>query len=282
MNCLSLIRQRYPSMSPVERRIADCILADPEKAMNSTVVYIAATAKVSEGSVINFSNMLGFKGFSQLKISLAQNISTFNAKDEFVKSDTPKQVMRKMISQAVTSFESTYDTIGEQLDQAVESVLAANKILVVGVGHSKIIAMDIAIRMMWIGLNAIAEPDPTLAGITAAQLHDNDVLIVVSNSGRTREVISTARVARNVGAKVIVLTSHPGSPLEKMSDISLLSVSTETHTYKEPTTARLTQLLLGDSLVETIMMHLGDDAVIRMDKMIELYSQHREAVSLGG
>ena len=278
MNCLSLIRQRYPSMSPVERRIADCILSDPERAMNSTVVYIAVTAKVSEGSVINFSNMLGFKGFSQLKISLAQNISTFSAKDEFIKSDTPKQIMRKMISQAVTSFESTYDTITDQLDQAVELILQANKIVVVGVGHSKIIAMDIAIRMMWIGLNAVAEPDPTLAGINTAQLAENDVLIVISNSGRTREVLSTAKVAREVGAKVICLTSHPGSPLGKMSDVALFSVSAETHTYRESTTARLTQLLLGDSLIESVTLRLGDDAVIRMDKVIELYGQHRESL----
>ena len=281
MNCISLIRQRYPSMSPVERRIADCILADPERAMNSTLVYVAATAKVSEGSVVNFSNMLGFKGFSQLKISLAQNISTFNAKDEFIKSDTPKQIMRKMINQAMTSFESTYDTIDSQLDQAAEFVLGANKIVVVGVGHSKIIATDIAIRMMWIGLNAVAEPDPTLAGITTAQLKDNDVLIVVSNSGRTREVLSTVKVAHEVGAKIICLTSHPGSPLEKMSDVALVSVSAETHNYRESTTARLTQLLLGDSLVESVTLRLGDDAIIRMDKVVELYGQHRESLDSG-
>lgn len=279
MNCLSLIRQKYPSMSPVERRIADCILADPEKAMNSTLVYIAVTAKVSEGSVINFSNMLGFKGFSQLKISLAQNVSSSNVKDEFEKGDTPKQIMRKMISQALTSFESTYDTLENQLDQAVELVVHANKIIVVGVGHSKSIASDIAIRMMWIGINAIAEPDPTLAAISAAQLKKDDILIAVSNSGRTREVLSTVNVARDVGVKVICLTSHPGSPLEQLSDIALLSVSMETSSYREPTTARLTQLLLSDCLIECVAMRMGDDAVIRMDKMVELYGQHRESLN---
>ena len=228
MNCLNLIRQRYSAMSPTERRIADCILSDPEKAMNSTVVYIAATAKVSEGSVINFSNMLGFKGFSQLKISLAQNISSYNTKDEFIKSDTPKQIMRKMINQALISFENTYDSITTQLQQAVDLILQANKIVIIGIGHSKIIAVDMAIRLMWIGVNAIAEPDPTLAGITVAQLKENDVLIAISNSGRTREIISTVKIAHDVDAKIICLTSHPGSPLEKMSDVSLISVSAET------------------------------------------------------
>lgn len=278
MNCLNQIRQRYPNMSPTERRIADCILSDPEKAMNSTVVYIAATAKVSEGSVINFSNMLGFKGFSQLKISLAQNISTYNATDEFVKTDSPKQVMRKMINQALVSFENTFDTIDVKLEEAVELILRSRKIVVTGVGHSKIIAMDMAIRMMWIGLNAVAEADSTLAGIITAQLEKNDVLIAISNSGRTREVISSARIAKDVGAKVICLTSHPESPLVKISDVALFSVSAETKTYQESTTARLTQLLLGDSLLESVALRIGDDAIIRMDKVVELYGQHRESL----
>ena len=67
MNCLSLIQQKYPGMSPVEKRIADCIMEDPQAAVNATIVYIAARAQVSEGSVINFASSLGFKGFSQMK-----------------------------------------------------------------------------------------------------------------------------------------------------------------------------------------------------------------------
>ncbi|MDO4548489.1 MAG: transcriptional regulator, partial [Clostridia bacterium] len=80
MNALSLIQKNYSSMSPVEKRIADCILADPEAAINATVVYISAKAEVSEGSVMNFASMLGFKGFSQMKINLAQNLSTYSVR----------------------------------------------------------------------------------------------------------------------------------------------------------------------------------------------------------
>ncbi len=135
MNCLSLIRQRYAGMSSVEKRIADCILAEPEKVMNSPLVYVAKKAKVSEGSVINFSNSLGYKGFSQLKINLAQYVSTYSVHDEVTREDSPKQILRKLINRAIVSFESTYDTIGQELQSATDLLSKAGKIVVVGVGH---------------------------------------------------------------------------------------------------------------------------------------------------
>lgn len=278
MNCLSLICQHYPSMSPVEKRIADCILSDPEKAMNSTVVYLANRAGVSEGSIINFSNSLGYKGFSQLKINLAQNISQYNLSDEIVKEDKPKQILRKLIDRAVASFNSTYDTIGTELDQAVEILCSAKRVVVVGVGHSKSIASDIAIRMMRIGLNAVAETDPLLASIISSQLEEKDVLVVVSNSGRTKDVLSVGQVAHRCGAKIIAFTSYMDSPLAHISDVTLLSVSIEAQNYSEPTTARLTQLMICDSLIESIICRIGDEGILHLDKMVEIYEQHRESL----
>lgn len=266
-------------MSAVEKRIADCILADPEEAMNSTVVYIASRAEVSEGSVINFSNMLGYKGFSQLKINLAQNISTYNAQDEILKDDTPKQIMRKMIDQALTSFESTYDTIGTELSRAVELLLKASRIIVVGVGSSKPIATDISIRMMRIGLLASAETDPLLASLVSAQLKENDVVFAVSHSGRTKEVLRIAEAAHSVGAKLICLTGHPNSPLASTSDVALIAVSMESKNHREATTARLTQLMISDCLIDSVANRIGDDAIVLLDKEVEVFEQHREAIN---
>jgi len=258
MNCLSLIRQRYPNMSPVEKRIADCILADPEKAMHSTVVYISAMAKVSDGSIINFANSLGFKGFSQLKLNIAQHISVYNKQDEVLKIDTSKQIMRKLIDRAVASFESTYDTLGDEIDEAAKLLLKAGRIIVFGVGHSTAIARDLSIRMMRIGLPALAEADSLLAGIYGSQLKEDDVIFAVSNSGRTKDILMVAHAAKNINAKVISLTSHSDSPLTQISDVTLAAVSIEAQNYREPTTARLTQLMIGDCLIDCITNQIND------------------------
>lgn len=279
MNCLNLIQQRYADMSPVEKRIADCVLSDPEKIMNSTVGYISATAGVSEGSVINFANSLGFKGFSQLKINLAQNISMFNKRDGIAEDDSPKQVMRKLIDRAIDSFESTYDSMENEMEQAADLLLKASRIIVVGVGHSIAIARDLSIRLMWIGLPASVEADNLLVRILVSQMKENDVIFAVSNSGRTREVLDVVEEAKKAGAKVISLTSHNPSPLTRLSDVSLVAVSMEAKNHREPITARLTQLLLGDCLVDCIINHNSYDAICRLDKMVEIYEQHRESIN---
>ncbi len=279
MNCLSLIRQRYAGMSSVEKRIADCILAEPEKVMNSPLVYVAKKAKVSEGSVINFSNSLGYKGFSQLKINLAQYVSTYSVHDEVTREDSPKQILRKLINRAIVSFESTYDTIGQELQSATDLLSKAGKIVVVGVGHSMVIAKDISIRMMWLGLPAIAETNPLLAGTMSTQMKENDVVFAVSNSGRTREVLMVAQTAHSLGVKVIGLTSYPNSPLAKLSDVTLVSVSMEAQDYRESTTARLTQLMIGDCLIDCLTNRISNEAIVYLDKRVEVYEQHRESIN---
>lgn len=278
MNSLSLIKQRYPDMSPVEKRIADVILKDPGHAVTSTVVYIAAEAEVSEGSVSNFAINLGFKGFSQMKINLAQSISKYEITDEIVDTDTPKQILGKLIDRAVASFKSTFDAIGTELEHAVDYLTKVHRVVVVGVGHSKIVANDIALRLMRIGIDATAEVDPLLAGIVIAQLHEGDVVIAVSSSGRTKDIISVANMAKSVGAKVIGLTSFSNSPLAKICDVVLLSTSVESEKYREATTSRLTQLMIGDCLVESVASRLGEAAIVNLDRMVEIYEQYREEV----
>lgn len=278
MNCLSLIRQKYSSMSQVERKIADCILEEPEKIMNSTLVYVAAKADVAEGSVINFSKSLGYKGFSQLKINLAQNISAITIQNEVTPNDSPKQIMRKLIDRAITSFESTYDTIQQELQEAAEFLLKAEKILVVGVGQSSTVARDLAMRLMWVGLPVVSENDSLLAGIIAKQLKENGVVFAISNSGRTKEILLLAQMASSVGAKVICLTSHANSPLAQLSDVALVAVSIEAENYREAMTARLTKLMIGDCLVSYLTNKISDEAITYLDKIVEVYEQHREAV----
>ena len=278
MNGLSLIKQRYSSMSPVEKRIADCILEDPKNAVNATVVYIAAKAKVSDGSVVNFAVSLGFKGFSQMKINLAQNLATFNSTDIVVREDKPKQVLRKLIDYTVSSFESTYDTIRKELGIAAQLLMHADKIVVFGIAHSASVAADLAFRMMRIGLPATAESDPLVACIACTQMTKKSVMIAVSNSGRTRDILECANTAKDSGAHVIALTSHASSPLSELSEISLVAVSKEAQDYREATIARLTQLLLGDCLIDYITAQIGNEAVVHLDKVVEIFEKNREGI----
>lgn len=278
LNSLSLIQQRYSSMSPVEKRIADCILADPEQTTKSTVVFIAKKANVSQGSISNFAMSLGFSGFSQLKINLAQNLPSLDT-DTPLKgtSPNPNDVMRKLIESAKTSFESTSDTISyKSLKTGAELLLNANRIVLTGFAHSAPVAQDLAFRMMSIGLPAQAISDAVIANVACAQLTDKGVLLVISHSGRTKDALTCAKIAKRVNAKVICFTSYALNPLEQLSDVTFVAVSNESQNYRESMTARLTQLMIGDCLLDYIAREIGDEAVERMDSTVEIFESNRE------
>ncbi|MEA4964396.1 MAG: MurR/RpiR family transcriptional regulator [Oscillospiraceae bacterium] len=279
LNGFSLIAQRYSGMSAVEKRIADCILADPAAAVDATVVYLAAKAKVSEGSVMKFSGSLGFTGFSQMKINLAQNLGSYARREDVSGADTPEAVLRGLMRDAASSFSRTADTAGDALRRAAEALLASDQILVTGIAFSSYVAEDLSARMLRIGLPARCECDPLVSCIAAAQLTERSVLFAVSHSGRTKNLLGCAKTARESGACVIGLTSYADSPLAKESDISLVAVSMEAENYREAATARLTQLLLGDSLIAFLTAKIGDEAVVRLDKMVGIFEHNREALA---
>lgn len=284
MNLLDTIQQKYGSMSPVEKKIADYILEDPAAIINSTIIYVAAETGVSEGSISKFANMLGLRGFTQLKINLAQCTSQEDRRDATdalqLEIGSAKAYFKQMMDRANASFASTFDKLGGEIENAVQILSKANLVIVIGVGHSKSVASDIAIRLMRIGVRSYAEADPLLSQISISQLGPEDAVFAVSNSGRTKEIISAVAIAKTVGAKTIALTSHSDSPLTNLSDVSLISLSTEAAQYREPTTARLTQLMIGDAIIESLIHNLGEDGIGKLDRVVELYEEHREAVKL--
>ena len=277
MNGISIIKQKYSSMTGAEKKIADIILADPQKAVGSTLVYIAAKADVSQGSVVNFAVKLGFSGFSQMKINIAGHIE-----DSTGKRDTAlggiHQIMNNRIESAYDSFKSTSDTIGAQMTRAADLLLNAEDILVTGLAHSAPVANDFAIRLMQIGLNASVQTDPLIASLKSAQMSEKAAAVVISHSGRTKEVLDIAGTAKTAGAKLVCISSYTDSPLTQMGDACLIAVSKEALHYREAVTARLTQLLICDTLIEYMIQKLGPQAVVRLDKMTEIYEKNREGL----
>lgn len=264
-------------MSPVEKRIADCILADPELTTKSTVVYIAKAAGVSQGSITNFSLSLGFSGFSQLKINIAQNLPTSLENDNLSKHNSPNNTFRKLVDSAKSSFESTIDTISDDaIARASDILIHANRIVLTGFAHSAPITHDLAFRLMGIGLPAQAINDVLIANVACSQLTETDVLLAISHSGRTRETLTCARIAKKSNAKVICITSYARNPLALLSDIAFVAVSNESHSYRESMTARLTQLIIGDCLIDHITNEIGEKAIERLDSIIEVFESNRE------
>lgn len=275
---LSIIKQHLPSMTPVEKKIALCILEAPQVVINETITHLAKRAGTSSGSVANFAVSMGYGGFSDMKIQIAQSLDQVQAPafDGVDAADNPRAAMHKIISAAGAAFQDTFDSMGDELSQAAQLLMNARRIEIYASGSSLPVGQDVHYRLMRLGLNAVILPDPLLACMSASQLTSSDVVIAVSHTGRTKNTLSPTEMAKHCGAKVLAMTSFPASPLAALSDVCLVSVSGEAVEYREAVISRLTQLVITDSLCAYIAAQRGLQAMHYLDNEIEVLEKYRK------
>ncbi|MCC8060043.1 MAG: MurR/RpiR family transcriptional regulator [Clostridiales bacterium] len=272
------IRKSYPQMSAVERKIADVILEDAIAVTNMTIAHLAARAAVSEGSVVNFATRLGLQGFSALKIGLARESETFVdfSFGSVSAKDSPRLAPLKIAGNAVDAFQRTSRTLDEEcLRQAAEQLMAARRIDIYGAGDSALMARDADLHLMRIGLPAHAVTDYLSFQVAAAQLDENCVALAISHSGQTSEIVDAMETARQHGAQTICVTSYGDSALARLCNTALVTVSREAELHEEASAARLTHLLVLDSLCAYISARQGSAAVEHMDWVNTQLSRRR-------
>lgn len=272
------IRKRYGALSAVERRIADVILEDPEQVTGMTVAHLAARARVSEGSVINFSTLLGLRGFSALKISLAREADAFPGFSfgSVTAEDTPMQALQKVIGSAVDAFSRAGRCVdGEALAAAAGALSRARRIELYGAGDSALMAQDAYFHMMRMGLPACAVTDYLSVSISADQLDESCAALAISHSGQTIQIVDAMAAAKRRGAVTICVTSYGDSDLAALCDVALVTPSAETDQHREAQLSRLAHLLVLDSLCAYISAQRGPETVERLDRVAAELSRCR-------
>ena len=272
------IQKKYAGMSAVEKRIADVILNDPIQVTNMTIAHLAAKASVSEGSVVNFADRLGVRGFSALKIRLARESESFVdfSFGSVSSHDSSWSALQKVAGNAVDAFQRTSRNLDAQaLQTAADHLMAARRIDIYGAGDSALMAQDAYFHFMRIGLPAYAVTDYLTFQIAASQLDEGCVALALSHSGQTMEIVDAMDIARRQKAKTICITSYGDSVLARLCGTVLVTTSSEAELHEEAAISRLAHLLVLDSLCAYISAQRGPEAVKRMDRVNAQLSRHR-------
>lgn len=278
MAIMEKIRNEYGKMSAVESRIADVIMSDPDQLPRMNIAQLAATAHVSEGSIINFSNKLGVQGFRALKIELARETDTRAALSfgSVTPRDTPWSALRKVSGNAVEAFQKTCQSICEEDLQAVaEMLMSAKRIDIYGAGDSGLMAQDAYLHFMRSGFPAYAVTDYLTIGISASQLDEQCVALAISHTGQTEEIVDAMRIARAHKAKTICITSSLVSELSDVCDMSLVTYATELEREQDAGISRLVHMVVLDSLCAYMSAQRGTAAMERLDEVRNHLSRHR-------
>lgn len=277
-NALGRIRAAQPGMAKSAQRIAQFILERPADIVGMSVTELSEATEVSEGSIINFCRSIGLSGFQQMKLSLAQEIvqPVQFIHEDLDRADDMGTVCRKVFHSGVQALRDTLSVLEpDALTQAVETVRAARRIEIYGIGSSAPIAEDTQYRMLRIGLDVRAVTDSHVQAISASRCDSGVATITISHSGATHETVAATRLAREAGARTIVITNFARSPIQAFADIVLFTMARETRFRTEAMTSRIAQLCVVDALIAGLALADYDRATDTLKKTFDVLSMKR-------
>ncbi len=257
------IRSKYDEMGRGERKIADLILADPHAVLPLTITQFSELAECGTATLVRFSKRLGLNGYQELKIAIAQEISTLsNEKETISPYDSCYSMFTKRLRDIQVALQKTRLVLSPSaMDAAAKKIMNAKRIVIFGLGNSAAIAHDAQHKFLRVGLNATACSDNHLQSIIASHLDTDCVAIGISHSGKSVDIVQALRLARISGASTICVTNYETSPITEVSDICLFTQSEETQHSILAMSSRIAQLTIFDAIYTYIVANTNSGAI---------------------
>ena len=247
-----------------EEKAADYIIAHAREVVNLPITELAARIGVSEATIVRMCQKVGYRGFQELKISLAMEIvSPIQAvHEEISEDDDMEAVMQKVVNAYITALNSTLQVMpSSELSRAVDYLYAARSIQFYGVGGSGPVAHDAAHKFMKTGKPVVAYTDTHMQAMAAALTEPGDVIVAISHSGSSRDIIDALAIAKSRGVTTIGVCHYARAPIDKVLTIKLGTSSYETLYRMESTSSRIAQLAIIDALFIGVCLRDPDKAV---------------------
>ena len=260
---LDRIKASLPSLAAAEQRVGKLVLGDPRAFASLPVSELAERAHVSKPTVVRFCRSMGYDGLSDFKLKLAGSVSEgvpfiHRSVDA---DDKTADVLVKVIDNTVAAFlkyrndASTY-AIERACTALADTYQTGRRIEFYGAGNSGIVAQDAQHKFFRLGVNTIAYSDGHLQVMGASLLGAGDCAVIISNSGRTRDLMDACDIARKNGATTVVITSS-GSPLAAAGHIHLAADHPEGYDRYSPMVSRLLHLMVVDVLATSVALKIG-------------------------
>ena len=252
LNIINAIEARRSELRKSERKVADFVLAQPNKIIQMRIVDLAHQSDVSEPTVVRFCRAIGCKGFQDFKLLLAQNIAnTSEAKyQEFSLSehDSAREYTIKVFDSAMNTLTKVRDSLDiVKIEAAVDALSKAHRVEFYGFGASSPVATDAQHKFFRLQIPSTAYSDPHIQAMSAMSLDASSVVVAISQSGRTQALIDAMTLVKESGATIIGLAPAE-TPVAKTCDIPLHIDSKEDIEIYTPLPSRMAHMAVIDIL----------------------------------
>jgi RpiR family carbohydrate utilization transcriptional regulator len=288
---LDSIRTQLDSLSKSEKKVALAVLKNPDIAVAENITALAKSAQVSEPTVVRFCRALGYDGWHEFKLKLAQTLALAlpDADQPPLQDDLAKDLVSKICSRSINTLLDLRNNLDAAAIERALSVLArANKIEFYGQGTSGIVAADAQHKFFRSGVPTVAYADPHIHNIAAALLSPGDAVVAISQRGNSTALLRSVQIARKTGADIIALAPS-GTPIAEEATVLVpidLSFAIDPYT---PISARLAHLVVIDILAVGLALKRGPEfrkkmqnaqkALQKLDVQFDSFLRHAPKLS---
>lgn len=251
------IKMSLSLLNTNERRIGEWLITKGNITQETGLREVADILEVSEPFVVKVAKKIGYSGFRELRSALITyfNFLPYEKEEEITINDNLDTVLDKVFSnsiQVLKEAQSVADT--KIIGQAADIIFSARRVVILGVGGSASVCNDFEHKLLRIGILSHTYSDLHLMLMVTSQLSEQDVIIVISQSGDTRELLQAVEIAKHNRAKVICITNDNVSPLSQCADLSIFSPAMSGPLLGQNAVARIVQLNLLDTLFIAILL----------------------------
>jgi RpiR family carbohydrate utilization transcriptional regulator len=265
---LTRIEVAIPTLSRSEAKVADYVLGHPGAVVSLSIAALARLCRVSEPTVARFCKSIGLSGLKEFKLQLARSLAGGipYVHQDVMETDEPAEIAEKVLNRSISALITIRDRLDHRLlARAIELLARARRVEFYGQGNSGIVALDAQHKFFRLGLPTAAYSDPHIHAMSAALLSSEDVVVAISASGRTLDLLRTIEAARGAGTSIIGITVG-GSPLASLCDVTLASDVFEDPDVYSPMTSRLAHLAIIDVLAVAVAVAKGKDLIATLER----------------
>lgn len=250
-NILLHLRQGLPGYSPTLLKLGDFILMQPQKVLYLTITELARESETSEASVTRLCRHLGCKGYTEFKMALALDVQQ-NQPPAPVSEDG----IDELVEGSVQALRDTGKLINrEVLELAGIALHEAASVQIYGVAASAIMGDYLHYKLLRLGKSAQLFSDMHRGAMNAATLSERDLVVAISSSGSTKDLLHVVSIAKKRQARVLLLSNTLRSPLADLSDLLLVAAKPEGPLSAGSLNAKVGAMLLIEVLVSELITH---------------------------
>lgn len=268
MKIIPMANSLKPNFTKLEKKLCEYLLENPQSVIHSTITELSEKSGVSDTTIVRFSRKFGFKGFHDFKLALAQEVSQ-NDKDEdnvilgpIEKDDSIETIAKKFYAINIKALDQTMSLLNyDEIYKCARMIAKARKIHFIGIGHSGITAQEAKYKFMRIGINCDVYTDGHTMIMMSSIMDKGDLVFAISHSGNTKELVNSAKIAKEAGAKVVAVTHSLNSIITEYADSVISYVSTESIFQTGAVSTKVAQFFVIDLIYTEVVRSTTNKAV---------------------